>query len=533
MRKIVSLLLIAIMLFSLTSCDGMIDFMGKMGKNIMGTDTSSAYDAVESVTVESTEDATTRFSIETGSTSITFNDIEIPISNSSAESLSSVTNVLPSIGESTVDDIASALRNEASTQVLVTEMGKTPDSAVAEAAKGTATVMNAVLSTYKDKIDSAIEDSGSTNTVLSTVSDALTSLSNSLTEISEESATVTKGDVVTLQLIESFAGSVASCVDVENGTIKEGTEVTQLISSANTLATITSTLSPASKFDLDLNAIVSSIMNAATGESETQARTLVQSNKKAATGNVISKIESYDLTAYARAIRSVYSSLSAVAGNSGDGFATNVSTLSLHKGTYEAYVNMASAFQMSSEQISAFQMSSEQIRAFDSFTTFDGLFKYVVASVLSEADRYYQIFLEDNEIKGMLGEVGLSAEDLPKNIWEFIVKCVEYEGNEWITDSSIQGPYYFNVPAEYESLVETVVSAARNKKTTADKDLGNYVVNNILKNDENYGPTISSLETLNEMIEVVSLSSISDLIGGNDLHEYITKAVNWFKGTSN
>lgn len=523
MRKIVSLLLIAIMLFSLTSCDGMIDFMGKMGKNIMGTDTSSAYDAVESATVESTEDATTRFSIETGSTSITFNDIEIPISNSSAESLSSVTNVLPSIGESAVDDIASALRNEASTQVLVTEMGKTPDSAVAEAAKGTASVMNAVLSTYKDKIDSAIEDSGSTNTVLSTVSDALTSLSNSLTEISEESATVTKGDVVMLQLIESFAGSVASCVDVENGTIKEGTEVTQLISSANTLATITSTLSPASKFDFDLNAIVSSIMNAATGESETQARTLVQSNKKAAAGEIISKIESYDLTAYARAIRSVYSSLSEVAGNSGDGFATNVSTLSLHKGTYEAYVNMASAFQMSSEQISAF----------DSFTTFDGLFKYVVASVLSEADRYYQIFLEDNEIKGMLGEVGLSAEDLPKNIWEFIAKCVEYEGNKWITDSSIQGPYSFDVPTEYEALIETVVRAARNKMAAEDMDLGNYVVNNILKNDENYGPTISSLETLNEMIDVVNLSSISDLIGGNDLHEYITKAVNWFKGTSN
>ncbi len=519
MRKIVSLLLIAIMLFSLTSCDGMIDFMGKMGKNIMGTDTSSAYDAVESATVESTEDAKERFTIKTegGSTSITVNEIEIPIS----DSLSEVTSVLPSIGESTVDDIASALRNEASTQVLVTEMGKTPDSAVAEAAKGTATVMNAVLSTYKDKIDSAIEGSGSTNTVLSTVSDALTSLSNSLTEISEESATVTKGDVVTLQLIESFAGSVASCVDVESGTIKEGTEVTQLISSANTLATITSTLSPASKFDLDLNAIVSSIMNAATGESETQARTLVRSNKKAATGDVISKIESYDLSAYVRAIRSVYSSLSAVAGNSGDGFATNVSTLSLHKGTYEAYVNMASAFQMSSEQISAF----------DSFTTFDGLFKYVVASILSEADRYYQIFLEDNEIKGMLGDVGLSAEDLPKNIWEFIVTCVD--NNKWITDSSIQGPYYFNVPAEYESLVETVVSAARNKKTTADKDLGNYVVNNILKNDENYGPTISSLETMDAMIDVVSLSSISDLIGGNDLHEYITKAINWFKGTSN
>lgn len=519
MRKIVSLLLIAIMLFSLTSCDGMIDFMGKMGKNIMGTDTSSAYDAVESATVESTEDAKERFTIKTegGSTSITVNEIEIPIS----DSLSEVTSVLPSIGESTVDDIASALRNEASTQVLVTEMGKTPDSAVAEAAKGTATVMNAVLSTYKDKIDSAIEGSGSTNTVLSTVSDALTSLSNSLTEISEESATVTNGDVVTLQLIESFAGSVASCVDVESGTIKEGTEVTQLISSANTLATITSTLSPASEFKLDLNAIVSSIMNAATGESETQARTLVRSNKKAATEDVISKIESYDLSAYVRAIRSVYSSLSAVAGNSGDGFATNVSTLSLHKGTYEAYVNMASAFQMSSEQISAF----------DSFTTFDGLFKYVVASILSEADRYYQIFLEDNEIKGMLGDVGLSAEDLPKNIWEFIVTCVD--NNKWITDSSIQGPYYFNVPAEYESLVETVVSAARNKKTTADKDLGNYVVNNILKNDENYGPTISSLETMDAMIDVVSLSSISDLIGGNDLHEYITKAINWFKGTSN
>ena len=55
MRKVLSLLILTIMLFSLSSCDGMIDLMGKMGGNIMGTDTSGATAAAENATLSSSD----------------------------------------------------------------------------------------------------------------------------------------------------------------------------------------------------------------------------------------------------------------------------------------------------------------------------------------------------------------------------------------------------------------------------------------------------------------------------------------------
>ena len=154
MKKILSLLVIVIMLFSFSSCDGMIDFMGKMGNNIMGTDTSSADKAVESAKVskDSLEKAEDRIETDTGKTSISIGDFKVEVDGD----LSGVDSMLPKIKDNVVNDIASALKNEQSTAKLVDEMKKAPEPEVAEAAKGTATVMNAVLSTYKEQIDSVM-----------------------------------------------------------------------------------------------------------------------------------------------------------------------------------------------------------------------------------------------------------------------------------------------------------------------------------------------------------------------------------------
>ena len=262
MKKILSLLVIVIMLFSFSSCDGMIDFMGKMGNNIMGTDTSSADKAVESAKVskDSLEKAEDRIEItDTGKTSISIGDFKVEVDGD----LSGVDSMLPKIKDNVVNDIASALKNEQSTAKLVDEMKKAPEPEVAEAAKGTATVMNAVLSTYKEQIDSAMGDAEE-GSVMSAVSDALNSLQGSLAEVA--SGDVTSGDVVTLQLIESFATDVVACVDTETGSIKEDADISSLISSANTLATVTSSLSSATKFNLDLQSIISGVMDAMNSE---------------------------------------------------------------------------------------------------------------------------------------------------------------------------------------------------------------------------------------------------------------------------
>ncbi len=270
MKKILSLLVIVIMLFSFSSCDGMIDFMGKMGNNIMGTDTSSADKAVESAKVskDSLEKAEDRIGeTDTGKTSISIGDFKVEVDGD----LSGVDSMLPKIKDNVVNDIASALKNEQSTAKLVDEMKKAPEPEVAEAAKGTATVMNAVLSTYKDQIDNAIGDAED-GSVMSAVSDALNSLQGSLAEVA--SGDVTSGDVVTLQLIESFATDVVACVDTETGSIKEDADISSLISSANTLATVTSSLSSATKFNLDLQSIISGVMDAMNSEGE-ESRSLI------------------------------------------------------------------------------------------------------------------------------------------------------------------------------------------------------------------------------------------------------------------
>lgn len=258
MRKILSLLAIFAILFSLSSCDGMIDFMGKMGQNVMGMDTSKATQAVESAKVSeddlgTKEDLVKKEDTTTGQATITIggNPIEVP-----KEKVEGVSTILPEIKDTVVSDIAAATKNSESTAVLVEEMSKPVEGEVKEAAKGTATIMNAVLNTYKEKISDAVGD----NEIAGAVNEAISSLSDSLTTIAK-ATNVSSGDVVTLQLIQSFAKDVASAVDNNTGKIQEG-KLSELFDSVNTFATITSSLGSASCFDFDLTDIINAAMDA-------------------------------------------------------------------------------------------------------------------------------------------------------------------------------------------------------------------------------------------------------------------------------
>ena len=260
MRKILSLLAIFAILFSLSSCDGMIDFMGKMGQNVMGMDTSKATQAVESAKVpsEKLEEKDILVTEEGTEATITIGDASITISSDTVDTVKDVDKILPEIEPSVVSDIAAATKNSESTAVLVEEMSKPVEGEVKEAAKGTATIMNAVLNAYKDKISDAVGDE-----IAGAVNEAILSLSDSLTKIANanDETNVSSGDVVTLQLIQSFATDVASAVNMDTGEIQAG-KLSELFDSVNTFATITSSLGSASCFDFDLTDIINAAMDA-------------------------------------------------------------------------------------------------------------------------------------------------------------------------------------------------------------------------------------------------------------------------------
>ncbi len=521
MKKILSLLVIVIMLFSFSSCDGMIDFMGKMGNNIMGTDTNSADKAVESAKVskDSLEKAEDRIGeTDTGKTSISIGDFKVEVDGD----LSGVDSMLPKIKDNVVNDIASALKNEQSTAKLVDEMKKAPEPEVAEAAKGTATVMNAVLSTYKDQIDNAIGDAED-GSVMSAVSDALNSLQGSLAEVA--SGDVTSGDVVTLQLIESFATDVVACVDTETGSIKEDADISSLISSANTLATVTSSLSSATKFNLDLQSIISGVMDAMNSEGVESRSLIVETYAEGdEEKSFIEGIEEADLTSYADVIRSLYKSLSAVAGNNEADFNRNLLSLTLHKGAYETYVNIASTSGL---------LDAHQQNAFKSFASFDGLFKYAVAVTLSEANRYYTLIMTDEKVDVALTEMGLADEKASlegHNFWYFVTECVK--ANPWITDSKVQGPYHFNVPDQFEDLISAIVEAFSSEENQDSAGALEERISALIQGEgAANGQTLSALYTLDKMVDVVNLSSITNLVGDDiDFHSFFKDAIAWFEG---
>ena len=519
MRKVLSLLFLIIMLFSLSSCDGMIDLMGKMGGNIMGTDTSGATAAAENATLSSSdiktveEDDRITITTEDGKAELKLGSISVEVD------MDGIKSILPPIGETVVSDIANAIRNDESTKVLVEQMGKeVTDESVKTAAKGTAQVMNNILSSYKESIASAVGNEGG---IATAVSDALSSIENSLNEIKKEGATITSGDVVTLQLVESFATDVASVVD-DAGNIDES-KISSLISSANTLATVTSSLSSTTKFSLDLESIISSVMDAIPDEENTRklSRTTGGSEEKS---QIIKDIESYDLTPYVAAIRSVFKSISDVVGSSEDSFERNILGLGFHKATYETYVNIVYPFIDS--------MTGSNKTAYDNFKSFDGLFKYVVASLLSELDRYYDILINEDIVYNKLISITPELKSLnlkQHNIWFIIEECVKVEGNRWITDSSVkQDKYTFDVPDEYEALVVSVIESFNNNQNAGtSQTLGDSVME-IFQSPLYRIPMVSALYTIDKMIDIVSLTSITNLVGDVDFDGMLNSALEFF-----
>lgn len=499
MKKVLLLIFTVFMLLAFTSCDGAIDFMGKMGQNIAGTDTKGAQEAANKATVSDDQvtSADEDDRIKKEESKIILDGKEITVS----DDLSKVESLLPQIEKDTVDSINKALRNEQSTNVLVEEMKQPVTDTVKTAAQGTATVMNAVLETISGSIPADSDDPA-----MNAVRDAIDSLSESLTNISN-GGEVSKGDVVTLQLIENFATEAAKCMNTEGEVNTD--DISSLISEANTLATVTTSLSSASQFTLDLGELISSITGSMGGnEGDTASRSIMILNERQGTNSVIDRIESYDLTDYAATIRSVYASVKTVLGSNTD---SSMTTLSLHKSAYEAYANLASS-------------SGNELRSsnFSRFATYDGLMKYVIASVLSEADRYYTLLLTDTS-SNWLGRLGLNAEDFPKDIWTVLTDLEDK--NEWLLRETSDEVIKFIIPEKYEALILKIADAfGENKNAEVEA-----VFKDFLQNEERNASTVSCIRTLQFMLEYVSIDGIGDF----DINGMLQDALDWLNPNQN
>lgn len=487
MRKVVSLLILIIMLFSLPSCDGMIDFMGKMGGNIMGANVEKVQDVANKITVSSDNvtdisndknpDGSYEFAIADGIPSITID----------SGTMGKVSTTLPAIDKSAVKDIADIRSNE-NIAVFVEEMSVAADKEVAKAAQGTAIIMDAVLDSVTGQINEALASMGD-NPIVSTISDTINNLKNSVSSIADGTVTATKADVVTLQLIESFAKDASSLAnDIENGyDISEiiNSSENNIIESVNDLVVVTATLSPASVFDLDLHAIVSSVMDGLSG--------MQKEDRSVAT------VEEFDIAPFAPAIRSLYYSFGDIVGSD---FGKRVSFLSTHKAIYETYANVSEA---------------GQVFKFDSYLA---LLQYTAGSILSEANRYYQLILRDDSLLKSLGILEYK-EELPADVWSIVEEFAK--ANEWVKNPNV--PVKLVIPERYETLYEAITSIS-------DSDSGNALTT-LFKNSDNNAPTVTALKALKIMINHVDISGLLNLISkyANDfnLENTLDKAISWFE----
>lgn len=422
MRKLTTIIVIALALIGMTSCDADIrgklaDMMGNLGNNVMGSDTSSVAAVTEGTKVDEGD-------IEPieGKSTVSIGGVDIELDESD-----NVESILPGMENKDKDEVISsignALKNEASKNALVESMQEKPSPAVQTAASGTATVMKKAIEIIKNTYSSSLPKE---------VTEALGGIQESLSTISQKSEDVTQADVVTLQLVQSFVTSLNT--EENKNAIKDGKIPDTVLTDANNLITVASALSPASKFDalkLDLGSLLSSFI----GSSDSAPKALSRSGE----ANVADIWYEVDETTEIVTItipeenkdqvfgiaKAVYSAISSVTGLDAKAFASSKSALAFHKSTYENYVNfVAKNIALGFEDgVADYKDVANYLNGneFRSFRTYSGLMQYVVATVLSEGDNLVDALRNDNPLDefelGDLNLVGLIKEIADRNPW--------------------------------------------------------------------------------------------------------------------
>lgn len=345
MKRLFILLLIVSSLVALTSCEAdmrarLVGMMGSLSGNVMGSDTSSADKAIEEARIESSSTTTVN----------TASGVEVlgVMVNVPAET-TYITGITTEKTDAIVSSIADAKRNTASLEKLRSEMAGAADESSASAVKGTAVIYKAVV----EELTTDVKDEN--------IKKAVGEITGMLQSIAD-SANITKADAATVQLMIGFAEAVNENIS-KNGELVVDSG---LISEANSLLVVAETLSPVGSFDIDFGSIISQLVSGS-GANGDSARALEEEG---------TKLEK-DAVEYARiAYRTLKPIMDA------KNYEGLISGLSRHKAAYETYVSLALSGGSSD---------------LESVASYERLMDYLLASVISEADKAFDAVKNSEE----------------------------------------------------------------------------------------------------------------------------------------
>lgn len=306
------------------------------------------------------------------------------------------------------------------------------------------------------------------------VSKAVGQIADGLASIADPDKPVTKADAVVVQMVQSFVQTVSDSIG--NGGSFDITE--DLISEANQLVIVAETISPASSFNIDLGAIVSQLMSGMSGK-DGNARALE---------NFAQEMElDADAAKYCRMAYQMIRPM--IDAKNDDSF---ISALSFHKSTYETLVSLASS-----------EAGDIGKKALSELASYEGLINYILASVITEADKMFEAVKFAEEYNGTLvstlKDIMAGYEGIQTALKEFV------SANDWLKDSS--KPAILKYPESWN--VEECAPDNNDEAFLRDHASG----------------MISALNTFKVMTDYVSLDSFS----GFDLKANIDEAIKWLE----
>ena len=438
MKRLFILLLIVSSLVALTSCEAdmrarLVGMMGSLSGNVMGSDTSSADKAIEEARIESSSTTTVNTASGVEVLGVTVN---VPVGTTY------ITGITTEKTNAIVSSIADAKRNTASLEKLRSEMAGAADESSASAVKSTAVIYKAVV----EELTTDVKDEN--------IKKAVGEITGMLKSIAD-SANITKADAATVQLMIGFAEAVN-----KNMTANDGKLVVDsgLISEANRLLVVAETLSPVGSFDIDFGSIISQLVSGS-GANGDSARALEEEG---------TKLEK-DAVEYARiAYRTLKPIMDA------KNYEGLISGLSWHKTAYETYVSLA--------------LAGKNDAYLDDIASYERLMDYLLASVISEADKAFDAIKNSGENDG-----GAVVGELKKAIKDYdtlnAVMNAFVGSNPWL-DGSGEGDIVLRLPGG-----EDAWNVSGESPDEKDKEFM----------QANASGLVSALETVKAMLPYVSL----------------------------
>lgn len=408
MKKLFVIFLVSLFLFS-CSVSQLTDAMGKMGQNVMG-------DYVNSEAVDKAKDAATTVKPEKTKTDDSGKTELSAITDKDGNSIKvdlegkKVTSILPGLSDDTKNSIIDATSSDGGAKNLAETLNgtKIEDESTKAAAKGTATVLSAVLTN--------MTSTGTLSATDNEANAAIKNLTKNLDKLSDESSDVSAADVIALQAVTALVNQMASSatIDETSGTIT-GVDIsvddnTALVSTALDTVTVIQAVNPASIITSD------------------DFETLIKALTKSESSRSVHDID----TKYADAIRNFYTIYKNLFG---DGISkSKVSVMSLYSGATDFYVGLNGKYGLSGQ-----------------VADIDRILQYTISSLFSKAEYLYSEKAADVFEKGY-----------PKTLAELIDKVVEK--NKWIADSTIEDTKFdddfgvtYKENKDYKSLVNEIL----------------------------------------------------------------------------